>query len=122
MDNMGDLSQHFSRVEFRCHCHDDCGFDTVDVALLSALEQIRKHFGKPIAISSAARCKKMNKKAGGSPKSQHLLGRAADIAVKDTAPEAVQEFADTILPDSGVGSYNMFTHIDTRRGRARWNG
>lgn len=103
-----------------CRC--GCGFNTVDIALIPALEQIRKHFHQPVMISSGARCAKYNKKIGGSLKSQHLIGRAADIAVKDTDPKDVQLFADTILPNSGVGSYDLFTHIDTRTGRARWEG
>lgn len=47
------LSAHFAVREFRCAD----GTDTVliDDALVTALERIRAHFGKPVRISSAYR-------------------------------------------------------------------
>lgn len=42
-------------------------------------EPIRKHFNKPIHISSGFRSKILNEKIGGAKNSQHTLGQALDI-------------------------------------------
>ena len=42
-------------------------------------EPIRKHFGKPIHISSGYRSAELNKAIGGSSSSQHCSGEAIDI-------------------------------------------
>ncbi len=115
------LSPHFAREEFECSC--GCGFDTVDSQLLTLLEVIRQYFDCPVKITSAARCATHNRNVGGSSKSQHLLGRAADIQVEGIDPDIVQDFIDRTWPDEyGMGSYESFTHIDSRKGKARWNG
>lgn len=116
---MGDISQHFNRSEFACSC--GCGFDTVDAGLIKALEEVRRHFDRPVSINSGCRCESHNRVVGGADSSQHLRGRAADIWVKDTPPHLVAELADQ-LDAGGVGDYGSFTHIDTRHGRSRWSG
>ena len=117
---MGDLSKHFSRSEFMCKCG-GCTCDTVDAELIRVLEGIRRHFDKPVSITSGVRCKHHNKAVGGSEQSQHLLGRAADILVDGVSPKTVQEYINGKFEDwYGLGCYPFFTHIDTRRTRARW--
>lgn len=116
---MGDISQNFDRSEFKCRC---CGLDTVDAELIEILESIRAHFGKPVKVTSGCRCEAYNKSVGGKKRSQHLLGRAADIQIKDTSPINVYEYAEYLMSDrGGLGNYNTFTHIDTRTGKARWS-
>lgn len=117
---MGDLTLHFSRSEFRCHCK-KCDFDTVDAGLVLMLEKIRAHFNKPVTINSACRCARHNAAVGGGAHSQHLYGRAADIRVAGVSPGVVADFAETLKP-GGLGRYGTFTHIDSRNGSARWNG
>ena len=109
---MGDLSRHFDRDEFACK--DDCGFDTVDYALLCILERVREHFNKPVHITSGCRCMAHNERCGGSSRSQHLQGRAADIIVQDTDPDDVADYLESIMTHGGIGRSNVFTHIDTR--------
>lgn len=117
---MGDLSANFNRREFACKC--GCGFDTVDAALLEACEAVRQHFGAPVAINSACRCAAHNTRVQGSPKSQHLQGRAADIAVKGIPPAEVAQYLErAFLGRHGIGRYPTFTHIDTRGTAARWS-
>ena len=112
------MNKYFNREEFACSC--GCGFNTVDADLLAMLTRIRTYFNKPVVITSGCRCQSYNERVGGSYNSQHKLGRAADIIVKDIDPEEVAIFARTINEDGGVGSYSTFTHIDSRCGRARW--
>ena len=114
---MGDISIHFSRKEFACKCK--CGFDTVDVVTLRSLEAIRVHFNAPVTVTSACRCVDHNAAVGGKAKSQHLLGRAADVQVAGIEPEKVATYAENL--GMSVGRYNTFTHIDSRSGTpAKW--
>jgi len=120
---MGDLSNNFSRSELSCRDH--CGFDTVDAMLLVVLEDIRDNFDAPVRITSGCRCAVHNAAVGGTPlTSQHLVGRAADITVDGVSPSEVQGYLLARYPDCfGVGSYDRFSHIDTRSGpAARWQG
>ncbi len=113
---MGDLSKHFSRYEFRCKC--GCGKDTIDAETLKLCELIREFVGKPISPSSGYRCETHNRHVHGSKNSQHLYGRAVDLPVRN--PKSVFEMLCEIYPDKfGVGLYQSFVHVDTRKA-ARW--
>lgn len=48
-------------------------------------QPIRKHFGKPIHISSGYRSAALNKAIGGATSSQHCTGEAIDIDMDGTA-------------------------------------
>ena len=48
-------------------------------------QPIRKHFGKPIHISSGYRSAALNKAIGGASSSQHCTGEAIDIDMDGTA-------------------------------------
>ena len=116
------IGSHFDRSEFACKC--GCGYDTVDTQLMTLLEAIRNHFDAPVTINSACRCRGHNSNIGGSPKSQHLYGRAADIVVKGHSPAEVQQVLESFMKGwGGIGLYESFTHLDTRsNGPARWKG
>ncbi|HFU2857342.1 TPA: D-Ala-D-Ala carboxypeptidase family metallohydrolase [Enterobacter cloacae] len=116
---MGDLSSNFSRAEFACKC--GCGFMAVSAQLLTRLEMVRAHFGKPITITSGCRCAGHNAKQGGKPGSMHLKGLAADFRVAGVTPETVYAFCDRQWPDAGgLAKGKTFTHIDVRPNKARW--
>jgi uncharacterized protein YcbK (DUF882 family) len=119
---MGDISKHFNRSEFGCKCsYPDCEDIAVDVALVTVLEDVREHFGKPVTINSSYRCEPHNRDEGGAKHSQHRLGIAADIVVKNIHPHKVYEYLNSKHPDQyGMGKYNTFTHVDTRSYCARW--
>tara|TARA_R110002153_G_C13182487_1_gene485221 strand:- start:465 stop:821 length:357 start_codon:yes stop_codon:yes gene_type:complete len=116
---MGDLSRNFSRSEFACKC--GCGFATADSELVQVLEVIRAKFGRPITITSAARCEAHNKAVGGAKSSKHREGIACDIQIANINPFQVYHFLDKYEPDAyGIGCYSTFTHIDVRKAKARW--
>ena len=50
------------------------------------LDPLRESIGSPVIVNSAYRSKKLNKKIGGSKKSQHLYGQAADIRSNKYSP------------------------------------
>lgn len=117
---MGDISKHFDRREFACSCR--CGFDAVDAELLAVLEGIREHFGQPVSITSGCRCEAHNRAVGGETRSQHMLGKAADIHVRSTAPKLVFDYLHSKYPAQyGIGQYTSWVHIDVREGCARWS-
>lgn len=113
---MGDVSKHFSRAEFKCKgktC--GCDFAAVDVSLIDVLENVRKHFGAPVTINSACRCKKHNADVGGAKHSKHLYGIAADIVVKGFTPAEVYSYIDSKYPSTlGLIQYGTFVHVDVR--------
>lgn len=110
----------FTRSEFACKC--GCGFNTIDYEVVSACHAIREFFDRPVTITSGCRCKPHNKAVGGSDASQHLLGRAVDIVVEGVDARVVQNLVDEQLRMPGMGCYEDFTHIDSRNGKARWDG
>lgn len=117
------LSKHFKKREFACK--DGCGLGLndgdVNLELVEVLEDVREHFGKPVIINSGLRCQTHNKRVGGAPKSQHLLGIAADIRVQGVDPSEVYNYLMQKYPlKYGIGKYKNFTHIDVRSWRARW--
>lgn len=117
---MGDLSKHFNRSEFKCKC-DKCDQDTVDHKLVVVLERLRSWADAPIIVTSGNRCPEYNKKIGGSPNSQHMRGRAADIVVQGFSPVEVVDILNYWYPDElGVGLYSGWVHVDSREGKARW--
>ncbi|WP_238492442.1 D-Ala-D-Ala carboxypeptidase family metallohydrolase [Desulfotruncus alcoholivorax] len=114
------LSPHFKEEEFACRC---CGMVRVNSYLVEKLEQLRARLGgRPVTITSGYRCPAHNQAVGGARLSQHLLGNAADIIIRDIPPGKVAAAAGEFgFP--GVGQYSGFTHVDVRPGNpARWSG
>ena len=118
---MGDLSENFSRSEFGCKC---CGEANVDPDLVAALQELRDLAGSPLIVISGYRCPKHNAAVGGAKKSQHMLGKAADIVIKDLTPYQVYRLAEKVaaFKNGGMGMYpqNGFVHVDVRGHKARW--
>ena len=114
------MAKYFSRSEFACRCGCEPS-PTVDFELLEVLDDVRGHFGSPLSINSGVRCEAHNAAVGGGSKSQHLLGRAADLSSATVSPHAVQSYLlDKYQHKYGIGVYDTFTHIDTRPNKARW--
>lgn len=117
------VSTNFKVREFACKDGSDAVF--ISPKLVEVLQKIREHFGRAVTITSAFRSQAYNKTVGGTGNSQHLYGLAADIVVTGVAPAKVAAYAETLLPNSGgIGIYAKkgFTHVDTRKVKARWNG
>ena len=115
------VSEHFSRKEMECKC--GCGSDTVDVELITVLEEVREHFNAPVTINSGNRCPTHNREEGGSRGSQHIYCRAADFKVKGVSANRVADYLEKTYPDVyGIGRYKGRTHIDTKTGeKRRWD-
>jgi len=80
----------------------------------NAVQKVRDHFG-PTVLNSGYRSPELNEAVGGSPKSQHCKGEAADIEVPGVAnaelaqwivdnldfDQVILEFYTPGIPDSG---------------------
>lgn len=102
---------NFSPEEIACK---GSGALLADFDALCRLQGLRYLLGKPVHLNSAYRSEAHNKAVGGSPKSQHLLGRAFDIALphhgftRDELTAAARAIGFT-----GIGQYRSFVHVDT---------
>ena len=107
------LSKNFHLREFECKCG-KCPHTLVDTEHIKKLQELRDTIG-PVNITSAYRCEAHNASVGGSSNSQHKLGTATDIQSKTLTPAEVASHCEVF---AGLGRYNTFTHIDSRK--ARW--
>jgi uncharacterized protein YcbK (DUF882 family) len=117
---MGDLSVHFYRHEFVCHC---CGSFQLDPKLLEALEALRTLAAVPVVVLCGYRCPEHNRRVGGRPNSQHLHGKAADIRIATLGLQSMYELTLRIprFAAGGIGVYDRdFLHVDVREHQARW--
>lgn len=116
------LAKNFYLDEFECEC--GCGFDTISMRLVKGLQILRDIVQAPVNVNSGCRCKEHNDSLkDASPKSQHVLGKAADIYVDGYTPEEIFDFAKFIpeFENSGIGIYDTFVHLDVRNGKSRWD-
>lgn len=125
------LTNNFNREEFDCKCGCEM-LSTVfyDIeSLAECLQILRERFNEPIVINSAYRCPSHNKAIGGVSNSQHVLGKAADIVVRNFTPNEVANTIEDMIRNEfnpnlvigGLGRYNTFTHLDIRGYMARWD-
>lgn len=113
-------SKNFKVREFKCKGTDDV---LIDHELLTYLQTIRNHFGKPLVITSAYRTPSHNKTVGGTSTSQHLKGKACDFYISGVDEQEIYNYCDKLIGNNGgVGLYpnRNFIHIDTRGTKARW--
>ena len=122
------LTNNFNKSEFECNCGCEMPNEVFlqIQKLASQLQCIRDFIRFPIKITSAYRCPSHNKEGGGVSNSQHVLGKASDIQVSDSSPEAIYQVIDTLAEyghvlQGGLGLYNTFTHYDIRKTRVRWD-
>lgn len=126
------VTPHFSVEEFACRDGTPYPPQWVEARLAplcQALEVLRSANGAfPMTVHSGYRTAAYNGHIGASNRSQHLVGRAADVSVPNTsAPELYALIsrlveADKLLPKDqqrlaaigGLGSYPSFIHIDVR--------
>lgn len=122
------LTKNFLLAEFQSKCGRSMPDDVRQniQKLANSLQVLRDHLGKPITINSAYRSPEHNAKIGGVRNSQHVLGRAADIAVqgmttRQVAAEIEKLIASGQMLQGAIGIYPTFVHYDIRKTRVRWS-
>lgn len=113
------LSENFTLDELtRSSTADRLGLDNTPSEEVTAnlkrltnliLQPLRDHLGRPITINSAYRSPRVNASVGGSPRSQHMLGEAADIRV---ANMEVTELVE-IVKDLGLPYHQLINEFDS---------
>lgn len=93
--------------------------------LAEQLQVIRDYIAKPVQINIAYRPYWWEKQRGRNGKSQHCLGKAADIVVKGMGTKELHKAILELIEqdkivNGGVGLYNTFIHYDIRPYPARW--
>lgn len=93
------------------------------IQIAEAMEEVREYLGgRPISINSWYRDPASNRKAGGASRSRHLSGDAVDFVVQGISPPEVNRKLEPWWGDrGGIASASVFTHIDARGYRARWD-
>jgi hypothetical protein len=90
----------------------------------NVFEPIRKHFNRPIGISSFYRCEKLNKKIGGAKNSQHMSGEAIDIDADifgDLTNKIIYDFVkdnlefDQLIWEFGDNNNPAWVHVSLKR-------
>ena len=121
------LTKNFRLSEFACKDGTPVPSELMQnvIELAEQLQVLRDFIGKPIRVNSAYRTPSHNKKVGGSPLSQHLQAKAADIKVDGIRPSEVHGIIKELIKDGrmqegGLGRYVSFTHYDIRNYKARW--
>lgn len=100
------------------HPHELASPDTGEALMqedfMYQLDLLRERVGHPIGVTSGYRTKKHNAAIGGSPRSAHMLGRAADIVVRPSRRAKLIRWA-TDTGFHGIGIAKHFIHLDNIR-------
>lgn len=123
------LTKNFHLSEFACKDGTPVPKHLIPnvMKLAELLQKVRDTFGDyPVIINSAYRHPEYNAAIGGSPRSQHLEAKAADIKIDGVRPDEVYQRISDLhrngeIHAGGLGRYNTFTHVDIRPGEARWD-
>jgi len=122
------MTKNFNKSEFESKCGSEMPEEVYHnvVKVANQLQYLRDYLGEPIRINSAYRSPEHNAKVGGVPKSQHLLGKAADIVVKGMKTEFLYQYIEDAISNGemlqgGLGLYDTFVHYDIRGTKARWD-
>lgn len=76
------------------------------------LDPLREALG-PVTVTSGFRSAPVNRAAGGSSSSQHVLGQAADIKIKGmTSDQVVRKIIEMKLPfDQVIEEFGSWVHV-----------
>lgn len=87
--------KYFKKSEFTCKC--GCGSNNISLELVKIADEVRKHFGKPMTITSGTRCSKHNKNVGGVSTSRHLSGKACDFYISGVSQNQILELTKKLV-------------------------
>jgi uncharacterized protein YcbK (DUF882 family) len=125
--NQGQLTRNFHIREFKCKDGTKVpkALEANVRLLATQLQALRDYIGIPIHINSAYRTEAYNASVGGSPKSQHLQAKAADMVTSKYTPKQLANIIKKLIREGkmmqgGVGAYPSFVHYDCRGTEARW--
>ena len=113
--------KYFKINEFVCHCGCEMPAEArqnIEALVANVLDPVRDEYGKPIYVNSGYRCEKHNASVGGVPRSQHLVGQAADIRPSNTDGTDLTDLAKIIVSQGKFDQlilYPTFLHVSFKR-------
>lgn len=118
--------KHFKPSEFDSPDAKGSGAEKMDEKFVRDLDMLRSLFGKPLIITSGYRTATHNSKVGGSPRSKHLEGIAADIKVAGEDAHKLLGIAYTVgftgIGINQAGEWGKrFIHLDNREQPTIWS-
>lgn len=107
------VSEHFLLGEFASKC----GSNQILLhhALITGVQAIRTATGGALRINSGYRSPSHNASVGGSAKSLHMIGLAADISSDTHSPEQLAHIASKL--GMVARPYRTFCHVDVGQPR-----
>ncbi len=126
---MGDLTKNFSLWEFEASQEatrrgidnsvpDILWGNTLQLAhwLQKLRDELSKTYGRDVSItiSSGYRCPKLNRAIGGSKRSRHMSGLAADIRANGLSPQELFDFIcneSDLEFDQCIQEFNSWVHV-----------
>ncbi len=100
------LTKNFSRSELECPC--GCGACYMEPEFMNKLQALRDELGSAITVTSGYRCVDHNREVDGAAHSQHLYGKAADLAHPwmDLLADLAKKYFTNVVKGPG------FVHVD----------
>ena len=133
----GQITPHFNIWEFRCRANNEILINAEVIAHIQRLEKFRTWYKRSMIINSGYRTPEHNKAIGGAKESYHMQGIATDVSLplgefatftkarKQEFLENVRrkwtEICNTDGLGGGVGFYDVFFHLDSRKVISHWD-
>lgn len=111
------VSKNFKLYEFECK---STGEVKLDPKLLELAQKLRDRIG-PVKINSSYRTHEHNKAIGGSPNSQHMLGKAMDVSKPSNMTIDQLAAHGKSVGFTGIGKYPWGCHFDVRVTPTNWD-
>lgn len=134
----GQMTEHFNIKEFKCKANGEVLLNADFIDHVQRLEVFRVWYKRVMIVNSGYRTPEYNASVGGATHSKHLLGIASDIALpmsefsaysKERQEEYLQhvkekwtELCNADGLGGGIGFYDTFVHLDSRKTAAFWDG
>lgn len=112
------ISKNFKLYEFECREGNEV---KLDPKLLELTQKLRDRLGRALKINSAYRTPEYNRKIGGSENSQHILGKAVDIAKPSGMTIDLLASHGKAVGFTGIGKYTWGCHFDVREKVSQWD-
>lgn len=110
--NAKTMLKHFSYEEFDSPDVPGSG-EYMDDDFLSMLDNARDLAGIPFKINSGWRTIEHNREVGGKPGSSHIVGKAVDIAIRNSRERWIILEALLHVGFTRFGIGNTFIHVDS---------
>ncbi|SHJ49364.1 D-Ala-D-Ala carboxypeptidase family metallohydrolase [Paramaledivibacter caminithermalis] len=126
----GQITKNFNIDEFKCKNNGEVLLNAAVLDHIERLQKFRNWYNRPMIVVSGYRTKEYNKKIGGSPNSRHMQGIASDILLPDEfygfTKKRQEQFLNNLKNKwielcelgglgGGIGFYDNFFHIDSRK-------